>query len=230
MRPRRHARTGFTLVEVMIAVSIIAIAVLGSITAIQTGRIHARSISQEIIGQNLAAAMMELVKRSGYDEIGYGEDLPGIMGTASTVNPLLEMPRQVGSSAGDTDDDLPGGPPGGVSANDFADFLADWRTGEIDPSSQVVANSTNYLFFSDDQIAALSGYDDADDIPDGVNVLDSQFAWGVFVATDAAGSGGGAIGYPLKHLAIVVKWIDPRKQNTRYIVLESYISQVGPRL
>jgi prepilin-type N-terminal cleavage/methylation domain-containing protein len=230
MQAPHPRRRGFTLLEVMIAVAIIAIAMTSSIATIQMGRVHARAVSLEVIGQNLAVAMTELVKRSGYTEIAYGQDLPSILGTASSINPLLELPRQSGSSSGSTLTVLPAGPPGGVTNLVMEDFLQDWRDGTIDFSSSVVSGSTNYLYFSDDQIAALSGYEDADSVPEGVSVLDAQFAWGVYVTTDAAGGSGGAIGYPIKHLAIVVKWDDPRRASTQYVVVESYVSQVSPRL
>jgi prepilin-type N-terminal cleavage/methylation domain-containing protein len=223
-------RRGFTLVEVMIAVVIIALAVAPSISAIQSGRIAARSTSLEVIGQDLASSMMELIKRSGFDEIVYGGDLPTIMDTAATVSPLLELPRQIGSSGGATANTLPGGPPGSVSDTAMEAFLTGWRAGTVDRGAGVVTSSTNYLFFSDDQIAALSGYDNAADVPEEVSVLNAQYCWGFFVTTDPAGGAGGAIGYPLKHVTVVVKWRDVRRNRPQYVAIESYVSAVGPRL
>ena len=230
MNPLPRHKSAFTLIEVMIAVAIIAIAMIPSIATIQAGRINARAMTLEMIGQNMAVAMMELVKRSGYSEIDYGESLPAILSTAATVNPLLELPRRAGSSSGAEVALLPAGLPGGVAEDDFLTFLQDWRDGDLDTDNTIITNDTNYLFYSDDQIAALSGYDDADSVPDDETVLDAEFAWGFYVSDDAAGAGGGAIGHPLKHIAIIVKWTEPRRDRTQYVIVETFVSEVSPRL
>ncbi len=79
---------------------IVAVALLSAVSTIQAARIRARSVGINLIAQNLSAAMMELIKRSGYMEIAYSQVLPDILTTADTINPLLDFPRQMDSSSG----------------------------------------------------------------------------------------------------------------------------------
>src|SRR5689334_16464899 len=113
-RPPGPDSNAFTFVEVIIAVLIIALCLVPTIGTIQAARIRARAVGLNLIGENLAVAMMELIKRSGYNEIAYGQAMPAVLGTSTTVNPLLDFPRRVGSSSGAVASTIPAGPPGGV--------------------------------------------------------------------------------------------------------------------
>jgi prepilin-type N-terminal cleavage/methylation domain-containing protein len=221
---------GFTLIEVMIAIGIIAVVLIASVSTIQTARIRARSVGMNLIGQNLSAAMMELIKRSGYMEISYNQTLPGILVTANTINPLLDFPRQLGSSTGASSLSIPAGAPGGVSNTTMDVFLSDYHSGSADRESTVITSGTNYLFFSPDQIAAMNGYDDSASVPQGTNLLDPQFAWSVYIKVDPAGNSGGAVGYDIKRVVVIVKWFDPRRNRDDFTLLDSYVSRVAPRI
>ena len=89
---RGRARRGVTLVEALIGVGLMGLVLVPSLLTIQWSRLQSRNISQEMIAQNVAVALMEMVKRSGYNEIAYGQPLPDVLDTTGT-NPLLDFPR-----------------------------------------------------------------------------------------------------------------------------------------
>ena len=169
--------------------------------------------------------------------IAYSQVLPDILTTADTINPLLDFPRQMDSSSGSLSSTIPGGAPGGVGESTMDAFLANYHSSSNDRDSTVITSDTNYLFFSPDQIAAMNGYDEnssydenSPDDPQGANLLDSRFAWSVYIKVDPAGNSGGAIGYDIKRVAVIVKWFDPRRGRNDFTLVDSYVSRVAPRI
>lgn len=229
-----YSSKGFSLLEVLFAMVILTIAIVPSIMTVQQTRIRARSVGLNLIGQNLAVAMTELVKRSGYDEIAYAQAMPDILDAGSIPNPLLDFPRSEGSPGGDQQSVIPAGPPGDASEGEIDSFLATLRSGEFDHESSLITSNTNYLFFSPDQIAALNGYESFDAVPDDLKerLLDPQYAWGLIVRDgDPDGDvGGGVVNTGLKHIVVIVKWIDVRRNRRDYTALETYVSEVAPRM
>ncbi len=218
----------------MFAIGIFGLVLLPSIGTIQSARLQTRSVSLNLVGQNMATAMMELVKRSGYNEIAYGQSLPSILDTAQVPSVLLDFPRSAAPGLDTREPALPGGAPGGASAEAMALFLSSFREGRINPESPIVTNNTNYLFFSRDQVAAMNGYDRWEFVPveEQESLLDPQFAWGLFV-TDGDPAGviaGGVPGSAVKRIAVVVKWNDLRTGRPGFTVLETFVAEVGPRL
>jgi len=227
-------KSGFTLVEVMFAVLIIGIAIVPSVTMIQQVRVRSRSVGLALIGQNLAVAMTELIKRSGYNEIEYDEPMPDVLDTGSAPNPLLEIPRSIVGDPNSTVANLPAGPPGGANATQMEAFLQRFREGDPDLESTVLASNTNYLALSRDQVAALNGYANfaSLSVDEAETLLDPQYAWGFYVADgDPAGViGGGVASTGVKRVVVVVKWIDVRRNRSDFTVIETYVSEVGSRL
>lgn len=234
IRKQSASRRGFTLIEVMMAVLILGIAIVPSITMIQQARIQARSVGLMLIGQNLAVAMTELIKRSGYNEIAYDQPMPDILDAGSAVNPLLEIPRSpVGSPTVEVAN-LPAGAPGGASAAQVEVFLQRFNDGDPDLDSLVIGNDTNYLALSRDQVAALNGYDDFASLTSeqAATLLDPQYAWAFYVTDgDPAGTiGAGAPNTGVKRVVIIVKWRDVRLDRVGFTMIETFVSEVGPRL
>lgn len=218
----------------MFAIGIFGVILLPAIGTIQSARLQTRSVSLNLVGQNLATAMMELVKRSGYNEIAYGQPLPSILNTAQVPSVLLDFPRSAAPGIDAQEPSLPSGAPGGVSPESMASFLSDFRAGQINPASPIIVSNANYLFFSRDQVAAMNGYDRWEFVPaeEQESLLDPQYAWGLFIADgDPAGIiAGGVPGSAVKRIAIVVKWNDPRSGQARFTALETFVAEVAPRL
>jgi prepilin-type N-terminal cleavage/methylation domain-containing protein len=233
-RQKGQLETGFTLVEVMVAMLIVSIALIPSIAAIQRVRIHARSTSYNLVGMNLAVAMTELVKRSGYNEIDYGQPMPAILDVATIPSALLDFPR---SNATGTETDLANlqaGIAGGASETQLGAFVSSIRNGAPNRTSPVVASDTNYLFFSPDQVAVMNGFPDFDSLEpeQQAELLNPGYAWGIAI-TDADPGDTIGNGFPntgLKKLTVIVKWTDVRRNLTDFAVLETIVAEMAPRM
>jgi type II secretory pathway pseudopilin PulG len=235
----RGGEGGFSLIEVLFAIGIMAIMIVPVVTTIQTARIRAKRISLNLVGQNLAVAMMEMTKRAAWNDLAYGRWLPAVLDTTTVPTMLLDFPRQPEpDSNGDDQDFLPPGPPSGATEAAMETFLAAYREGTTSPielaDDPIITSDVNYYFFSQDQVAELNGFDDWADIPDEEkgNVLDPQFAWGLYIADGDPNQviGGGFPNTGLRHVAIIVKWIDPRNSRRSFAVLEGHICQAATRL
>lgn len=225
---------GFTLVEVMIALGVIGVILMPAVGTIQLMRVQSRTVGLHLIGQNLAVAMTELVKRSGYSEIAYGQQLPGILDTSTVVNPLLDFPRSSTPGADPSQENLPLGAPGGASVAAIDTFLSRLHTGDPDYGSPVLTGDANYFFLSNDQVAALNGYANMDAVPDEERerLLDPGYAWAVSIRNgDPLGEiGGGMAMTGVKHLVVIVKWTDPSRNRPDFAVVESFVAEVAPRM
>ena len=200
---------GFTLVETLIAVGIIGITISGSLLTIQASRLHSRNVSLEMVAQNMAASLMEMVKRSGYNEVAYGSDLPDLLQT-NTTSAILNFP------AGETPPEqpkLPAGAAGGATD----------PTAYDNPSA---LSNANFLKMSADQIAALNGYQNDAAVPDGVNLLDPKLEWGVYIEEQSDVT----IVYPVKLVVIVVKWKSNWGERDRLVTLRTLISDRTSRI
>jgi Tfp pilus assembly protein PilV len=151
---------GLTFVEILIAMFVMSIALIPSIAMIQQTRVHARSVGYNLVGMNLAVAMTELVKRSGYNEVAYGWELPGILDVTDAPNPLLDFPRSNADGSNTEINELQAGIAGGATQAQLDAFLEAAREGAPDRDSPVLTSDTNYLFFSPEQIGAMNGIDD----------------------------------------------------------------------
>jgi prepilin-type N-terminal cleavage/methylation domain-containing protein len=205
----RHSRNrAYSLVEVMVGVALIAILLPGAITAIQWSRVQSRNISLGILAENTAQALMEMVKRGGYENITYGGAFPDLMETEEEgevvyAHPLLDFPRSAGRTLTTT---LPAGAVGNASGPE--DFVMG-----NDGIPSAILSDVNYLQMSDDQIAALNGYRSMSDVPEGANMLNPQLSWGVYVEEELS------IADPLKRhklVIVAVKWQNALSGKVRY--------------
>lgn len=227
-------RRGFTFIEVLIALFVAAIALIPSIAMIQQTRIHSKSVGYNLVGMNLAVAMMELVKRSGHNEIEYGQPMPAILDVASIPSPLLDFPR---SNADGTETGyslLQSGIAGDATQSQLDAFLQSVRDGNPDRDSPVVTNDENYLFFSPDQVAAMNGVDDLNSLTEEeqARLLNPGYAWGIAISNADPANAIGA-GFPntgLKRIVVIVKWTDVRRGFLDFAVLESIVAEVAPRM
>lgn len=231
---QRPLRAGFSLVEVMIAVAIMGIIIVPAIGTIQAGRVRARAVGLNLIGQNLAVSLMEEIKRAGFGEIAYGRPMSDIMDTPAVPSPLLDFPRA--ETEGDTVKavNLPDGAPGGSTASEIQDFVNQYRTGAPDRTSSVLTSDENYYYFTPDQIAAMNGYANFAAVPDAdkAKVLDARFAWGVYLGDGdpADAIGGGDPLTRLTRIVTIVKWNDPTRNRLEFTIVESFVSEVAPRM
>ena len=201
------------------AVGLMALVLVPSLLTIQWVRLQSRNVSLEMVAQNVAVALMEMVKRSGYNEIAYGQPLPDVLDTTGT-NPLLDFPRtsMTGSAVLTT---LPAG-----TAGDATDPSQYRYTSGLTPSSQI-SSDANYMRFSADQVAALNGYADAAAAAGaGAKLLDPQLAWGVYIQDHTTP----AMTYPVKLVVIVVKWKGNWGKRARFTVLRTLVSQRTTRI
>jgi prepilin-type N-terminal cleavage/methylation domain-containing protein len=225
---------GFTLVEVMVAVVIVSVALIPSILTIQRVRLHARSTSYNLVGMNLAVAMTELVKRSGYNEIAYNQPMPDILGVDDVPNPLLDFPRS--NKLGTETDfaNLQAGIAGGATDSQLDAFVAGVRSGSPNRNSPVVTSDTNYLFFSPDQVAAINGYADFDSVPEEeqAQLLNPGFAWGIAITDADPGQaiGGGFMNTGLRKITVIVKWTDVQRGLIDFAVIETVVAEMAPRM
>lgn len=244
----RRQKRAFSLLEVMFAIMIIAIIMVPSITAIQSSRMRMRSVSQHLVAENLAVSVMEMVKRAGFFDYAYGNSFNYVNNQDSLPSPLLDFPRSdEPGEDGAMQNTLPAGAPGGVTDDEFAQFLSDYRSGAVSmkelAEDTAIADDTNYYFYSPNQVAAINGYDSWDDIPaedddstPNINedktqtLLDPQYAWGFYVQSNDGPDGTANTTDDLRHVAVVVKWIDTRTGDRRFVALESWIVYVAHRL
>lgn len=233
-RRTRPAATAFTLVEVLIAMVIVSVALIPSILTIQRMRLHARSTSYHLVGMNLAVAMTELVKRSGYDEIAYGQPMPDIMGVDVVPSPLLDFPRSNKQGTETDFANLQAGIAGGASQEQLDAFVASVREGEPNRNSPVVTSDTNYLYFSPDQVAAINGYEDFDSVPveERDELLNPGYAWGIALTDADPGDaiGGGFMNTGLRKITVVVKWTDVQRGLIDFAVIETIVAEMAPRM
>ena len=217
--PTSRGRRGFTLVEAVIGVGLMGLVLVPSLLTIQWSRLQSRNISQEMIAQNLAVALMEMVKRSGYNEIAYGQPLPDVLDTTAT-NPLLDFPRtaMTGTTVLTA---LPPGAAGNAIAPEQYRYAA-----SLAPTAQVSSN-VNYMRFSASQVAALNGYPTLQAAQDaGAKILDSQLAWGVYIEEHTTP----AMTYPVKMLVVIVKWRANYGERVRFTTLRTLVSQRTTRI
>lgn len=208
----------FTLVEVMVAVVIVATSVPASLLTIQWARVQSQNLSLEMVGQNMAVALMEMIKRSGYDAVAYGQDLPNLL-TASTGSKLLEFPRTPiagGAQAGK----LPAGAAGGATSPAAYKY-----TKGLTPSTALTSN-TNYLTLSADQIAALNGYANNASVPSGVGLLNPNMAWGVYIQAQT----NPVMTNPVKLVVVVIKWKSNYGGRVRFATVSTLISSKVQRI
>jgi len=216
--PSNH-RKGYTLIEAVVGVGLMALVLVPSLLTIQWARLQSRNVSLEMIAQNVAVALMEMIKRSGYNEIAYGQPLPDVLDTTGT-SPLLDFPRtsMTGSAVLTA---LPAGPAGDAT------HPSQYRyTSGLTPSPQI-SSDANYMRFSADQVAALNGYADAAAAAGaGAKLLDPQLAWGVYIEAHTTP----AMTYPVKLIVIVVKWKGNWGQRVRFTVLRTLVSERTTRI
>ena len=209
MSARPFSRRGYSLIEVMVGVALIAVLLPGAITAIQWSRIQSRNISLGILGENVAQALMEMVKRGGYENIWYGREFPDLTGLGeggeTGDNPLLDFPRT--NSSGGLATNLPSGA-AGIAAN-----AGGYDRGEDGSVPAAVLSPDNYLELSADQIAALNGYGSASDVPEDTNLLDPNLAWGIYVEEETSVSNPNNA---YKLVVIVVKWQNANSGKVRF--------------
>ncbi len=79
-------QTGFTLLEVLIAVGILGVIGVGLLTALETNARATRTLDEKVEGANLAAAYLEVIKESPYSAnyTGVGDNIT--MPTQYSVN------------------------------------------------------------------------------------------------------------------------------------------------
>lgn len=233
-RSRTQPESAFTLIEVLVAMLIVSIALIPSIAAIQRMRLHSRSTSYNLVGMNLAVAMTELVKRSGYNEIDYNQPMPAILDVSTIPSALLDFPRSNADGTETSIGNLQGGVAGGANETELSAFVASIRNGAPDRTSPVVTNDTNYLFFSPDQVAVMNGYTDFDSLEpeQQAELLNPGYAWGIAI-TDADPGDVIGNGFPntgLKKLTVIVKWTDVRRNLIDFAVLETIVAEMAPRM
>jgi hypothetical protein len=231
--PRRSNR-GLTFIEILMAIFVVSVALIPSIAMIQQTRIHARSVGYNLVGMNLAVAMTELVKRSGYNEVEYGFELPGILDVADAPNPLLDFPRSNADGSETGIDVLQAGIAGGATQAQLEAFLENAREGTPDRNSPVLTSDTNYLFFSPDQIAAMNGIDDLNELSEEEQdeLLNPAYAWGIAIENgdplDEIGQGFPGTG--IKKVVIIVKWRDVRRGFRDFAVIETMLAEKANRM
>ena len=78
----------------------------------------------------------------------------------------------------------------------------------------------------------MNGYEDFASVPNEKKdrLLDPGYAWGVFIADSTLGGEAVVPGTGLKQIVIVVKWTDTSRNRQRYTLLETFVSQVAPRM
>lgn len=238
-------RRAYSLIEVLIAISIITIIMVPAIGTIQGARLRSKSTSVNLMSENLAVTLMELVKNYNWSASPYGTSIGNVdVDAGASLNPLLNIPRSSAPGGGGTTQaNMPAGPPGGASQSNFEQFLSDFRTGAKTMAQlgadSIITNNQNYYFYNRDQIAALNGYSSYAAWQTAMNalpankrtpLLDSQIGWGFFVraftgyknidpAQDVADD--------MRHVAVIVKWRDPSKNpnqaaSWQFTILESY--------
>jgi type II secretory pathway pseudopilin PulG len=172
MSATARSRRGMTLIDSLFATMIVAVVAGGSLTAIQWSRLQSRNLSLDVMAQNMAVSLTEMVKRSGYGEIEYGASLPDLLVTSDT-SPILNFP------AGENppeDPTLPAGAAGGATSSTAYDTPSNRSI----PSA--VSSNTNYLALSNDQIAALNGYASYSAAQSaGASLLNPGLLWGIFI-------------------------------------------------
>jgi len=244
----RRQKRAYSLLEVLFAIMIIAIIMVPSISAIQASRVRMRTLSQHLVAENLAVSVMEMIKRAGFSDYAYGNAFQQTLDQDAMASSLLDFPKNDEPGEDGTEQNaLPAGAPGGVENDDFAAFLSDYRSGEVSmdelAEETAISSDENYYFYSQDQVAAINGYESWADIPaeddestPGVNedktqtLLDPQYAWGFFVQGHDGPDGTADTTDDLLHVAVVVKWIDTRTGVRRFVALESWIVYVAHRL
>jgi len=192
----------------MVGVALIAVLLPGAITAIQWSRLQSRNISLGILAENTAQALMEMIKRGGYENIAYGEPFPdltapGEEGGASDLNPLLDFPRTSGGCLA---------PALQEAAGNAAD-AGDYDRGPDRAVPPAILSDVNYLQMSADQIAALNGYSSMADVPQDKNLLNPRLSWGIYVEEE------NGVSDPLnayKLVIVVVKWQNSQSGKVRY--------------
>jgi prepilin-type N-terminal cleavage/methylation domain-containing protein len=230
----RPKQRGLTFIEILVAIFIVSVALIPSIAMVQQTRIHARTVGYNLVGMNLAVAMTELVKRSGYNEVEYGWALPGILDSADAPNPLLDFPRSNADGSNTEINVLQAGIAGGATPEELEEFLENAREGTPDRESPVIVNDENYLFFSPEQIGAMNGIDDLSLLSEEelAELLNPAYAWGIAIedGDPADEIGQGYAGTGLKKVVVIVKWRDVRRGFRDFAVLETIIAEKANRM
>ena len=210
---RQNSNAAFSLVEVMVAIVILAFTLPGSMLAIQWARIRSEDTSLEMIGQNMAVSLMEMIKHD-YAEIRYGGSLADLVPESNV--PILRFPT-VGNP-NPSNPTLPTGSAGNGSGPEAYRFLSN---GQVPPA---IVSDANYLRMDAEQIAMLNGYASASAAA-GKPIRDMNLSWGVYIEDQASGSANTLGSYKL--VIVVVKWRAHRGQTWRFATLSSIVSSVN---
>ncbi len=244
MKTQVSRQLGFSLLEALIAISVMTVALVPAILTVQQGRIRNRSNGYNMIAEHLAVSVMELVKRPGFTQNAYTTNLPDVLDTSTVPSALLDFPRldSPAAAGGTHQAGMPAGPPGGVTATEFKTFLANYRNSTLSMdemvSNTVITNNTNYYFFDSDQIAEMNGFTSDDDPAltdeERAKLLDAQYSWGYF-CEDIVNNHPDNDAVPstmddLRHMVVIVRWLDVRRNERMFTLLESYTVRQAPRL
>ncbi len=83
-----RGQTGFTLIETIAAVAILAVIGVGILQAIDTNARATRTLDEQVVGSNLATAYIEAIKASEYAE-EYPKDQPPL--NSITIPPQYDV-------------------------------------------------------------------------------------------------------------------------------------------